>query len=122
METEPNKTPQAKESLNPVSKWLGMRRFSAVELFDRSRVCFFVSFPFVEEVKGGDIIVSILLSLVLILRRPGGCQTSTRITLVVAVLLATPAIAGRWINHFRPDLVPLAVFLCGGTRPGLLLS
>jgi voltage-gated potassium channel len=31
--------------------------------------------------------------------------------LVIAVVLAIPAIAGRWINHFRPDLVPSPVFL-----------
>ena len=30
------------------------------------------------------------------------------------MLLATPAIAGRWINHFRPDLVPQPVFLVSG--------
>ena len=29
-------------------------------------------------------------------------------------VLAIPAIAGRWINHFRPDLVPPAVFLVAG--------
>ena len=29
-------------------------------------------------------------------------------------MLAIPAIAGRWINHFRPDLVPPAVFLVAG--------
>ena len=34
--------------------------------------------------------------------------------LVIAIVLAIPAIAGRWINHFRPDLVPPAVFLVGG--------
>jgi hypothetical protein len=110
METEANKTPQAKESLKPVPK-LGMRRFSAVELLI-ALALLFVSFPFVEEVKGGDIIVSILLSLVLI--SAVLAVSNRRITLVVAVLLATPAIAGRWINHFRPDLVPPAVFLASG--------
>ena len=59
-----SETPQAKESLKPVPK-LGMRRFSAVELLI-ALALLFVSFPFVEEVKGGDVIVSILLSLVLI--------------------------------------------------------
>jgi hypothetical protein len=72
----------------------------------------FLSFPFVEEVKGGDIIVSVLLSLVLI---SAVIAVANRgLTLVVAVLLMIPAIAGRWINHFRPDLVPPAVFLVSG--------
>ena len=30
------------------------------------------------------------------------------------LVLAIPAIAGRWINHFRPDLIPPAVFLVAG--------
>jgi hypothetical protein len=34
--------------------------------------------------------------------------------LVIAIVLAIPAIAGRWINHFRPDLIPPAVFLVAG--------
>ena len=72
----------------------------------------FLFFPFVEEVKGGDVIVSILLSLVLI---SAVIAVANRgLTLVVALLLMVPAIAGRWINHFRPDLVPPPVFLISG--------
>jgi Ion channel len=72
----------------------------------------FLFFPFVEEVKGGDVIVSILLSLVLI---SAVIAVANRgLTLVVAVLLVVPAIAGKWINHFRPDLVPPPVFLVSG--------
>src|SRR5205823_3059947 len=37
-----------------------------------------------------------------------------RRTLVVALFLLSPAIVGRWINHFRPHLVPPAVFLIAG--------
>jgi hypothetical protein len=72
----------------------------------------FLFFPFVEEVKGGDVIVSILLSLVLI---SAVIAVANRgLTLIVALLLMIPAIAARWINHFRPDLVPPAVFLISG--------
>src|SRR5207249_4339484 len=35
-------------------------------------------------------------------------------TLTIAVLLAIPAVAGRWINHFQPHLVPPAIFLVAG--------
>ena len=34
--------------------------------------------------------------------------------LVIAIVLAIPAIVGRWINHFRPALVPPRVFLVAG--------
>ena len=68
--------------------------------------------PFVEEIKGGDLIVAILLSLVLI--SAVFAVASRRSTLIIALLLALPAIVGRWINYFRPDLVPPAVFLTAG--------
>jgi len=100
-----------KHSLGIVPRRLGMRRFSTVELLI-ALALLFVSFPFVEEIKGGDIIVSILLSLVLI--SAVLAVSNRRSTLVVAVLLAAPAIIGRWIDHFRPHLVPPAVFLIAG--------
>ena len=90
---------------------LRFRRFSTVELLIALALLFF-SFPFVEELKGGDIIVSILLSLVLI--SAVLAVSNRRSTLVVAVLLAIPAIIGRWIDHFRPHIVPPAVFLIAG--------
>ena len=87
------------------------RRFSAVQLLIALGL-FFACAPFVEEINGGDLIVSFLLSLVLlsaILAVAG-----RRRTLIVALLLAVPTLAARWANHFRPDLVPAGVFLIGG--------
>src|SRR6266550_3455863 len=100
----------AKESVKPVPK-LRMHRFSTVELLIALALLLFF-FPFVEEVKGGDLIVSLLLSLVLL--SAVLAVASRGRTLVVALLLAIPAIVGRWINHVRPDLVPPAVFLIAG--------
>src|SRR6266516_6456082 len=85
-----------------------MRRLSAVELLIALVFLFFCA-PFVEEMKGGEIVVSILLSLVLI--SAVLAVSNRRRTFVVAVLLAIPAVVGRWINHFRPDLLPPAIFL-----------
>jgi hypothetical protein len=90
---------------------MGRRRFSTVQLLIVLALLF-LSFPFVEEVKGGQVIVSVLLSLVLI--SAVLAVASSGRTLVVAVLLLIPAIAGRWINHVRPDLVPPPVFLISG--------
>ena len=106
-----NEIAQAKESLKPVPQRSGRRRFSTVQLLIVLGLLFF-SFPFVEEVKGGDIIVSVLLSLVLI--SAVLAVSNRRSTLVVAVLLATPAIGGRWVNHFQPNLVPAPIFLAAG--------
>jgi hypothetical protein len=87
------------------------RRFTSVQLLAALALLFFF-FPFVEEVKGGDIIVSILLSLVLLCAVLAVADRKR--ALVIAVALAVPAIAGRWISHFRPDLVPPPVFLTAG--------
>jgi voltage-gated potassium channel len=87
------------------------RRFTNVQLLIALALLFFF-FPFVEEVKGGDIIATILLSLVLLC---GVLAVSDRKRVFfIALMLAVPAIAGRWINHFRPDLVPQPVFLIAG--------
>jgi hypothetical protein len=101
-----------KHSLGLVSRRLGLRRFSAVGLLIAlGLLFFFFFFPFVEEVKGGDLIVSILLSLVLL---SAVFTVASRRTLIVALLLAIPAVAGEWINHFQPHLVPPPIFLVAG--------
>jgi hypothetical protein len=89
----------------------GLRRFSMVQLLIVLGLLFFFV-PFVEEIKGGDLIISGLLSLVLL---SGVLAVASRgRTLTVALLLAIPALAGRWINHFQPHLVHPAIFLVAG--------
>jgi Ion channel len=88
-----------------------LHRFSTVELLVALALLFFF-FPFVEEVKGGDVIVSILLSLVLL--SAVLAVADRKGVFFIALVLAIPAIAGRWINHLRPDLVPPPVFLIAG--------
>ena len=90
---------------------LKFRRFSTVQLLI-ALALFFIWAPFVEEIEGGELIVSGLFSLVLV---AGVLAVADRKrVLVIALVLAIPAIAGRWINHFRPDLIPPAVFLVAG--------
>src|SRR5438094_8047365 len=104
-------TARAKESLKKVAARLRFRRFSTVQLLI-ALALFFICAHFVEEIKGGDLIISVLFSLVLI---AGVLAVAERKrTLIIAIVLAVPAIAGRWINHFRPDLIPPVVFLVSG--------
>ena len=103
-----NKTAHAKESLKRARRRLGLHRFSMVELLI-ALALLFVSVPFVEEIKGGEIIVAILLTLVLV--SAVLAVTSSRLTLFVALVLAIPAISGRWVDHFWPHLLPPAVFV-----------
>src|SRR5262249_15569065 len=106
-----NAATHAKESLKTVARRLRFRRFSAVQLLI-ALVLFFACAPFVEEIKGGDLILSFLLSLVLLSAIIAVAER--RSTLVIALLLAVPTLAARWANHFWPDLVPPRVFLIGG--------
>src|SRR6184192_4041204 len=106
-----NETASRAGSMKPVLRRLRFRRFSTVQLLIALGLLF-TGAPFVEEIKGGELIVSGLFSLVLV---AGVLAVADRKrVLVIALVLAVPAIAGRWINHFRPDLVPPAVFLVGG--------
>ena len=106
-----NETGQSKETRKTVLGRLRFRRFSAVQLLI-ALALFFACAPFVEEIKGGDLIVSVLLSLVLLAAILA--VAGTRRTLVIALLLAVPTLAAKWANHFRPDLLPAGVFLIGG--------
>ncbi len=106
-----NETGTSKQPMNAPSRRLKFRRFSTVQLLI-ALALFFIWAPFVEEIEGGELIVSGLFSLVLL---AGIVAVADRKrVLVIAIVLAIPAIAGRWINHFRPDLIPPAVFLAGG--------
>jgi hypothetical protein len=87
------------------------RRFTTVQLLVALGLLFF-AFPFVEEVKGGSVIVSILFSLVLLSAVLAIAERKR--VLIIAIVLAIPAIGGRWINHLRPDLVPPSLFLTAG--------
>jgi voltage-gated potassium channel len=106
-----NETAQARKPMKSFLERLRFRRFSAVQLLIALGI-FFTCAPFLEEIKGGDLIVSFLLSLVLL--SAVLAVADRRRTLVVAILLAIPTLATRWANHFRPDLVPPRVFLVGG--------
>jgi len=106
-----NETALGKELLKPLQRRLRFRRFSTVQLLI-ALALFFIFAPFVEEIKGGHLILSFLFSLVLLAAILAVADRKR--FLVVAIVLAIPAIGGRWINHFRPDLVPPAVFLVTG--------
>src|SRR6266516_1885619 len=97
--------------MKPVLQRLKFRRFSTVQPLI-ALALFFMWAPFVEEIEVGELIVSGLFSLVLL---AGVVAVADRKrVLVIAIVLAIPAIVGRWINHFRPDLIPPAVFLVAG--------
>jgi voltage-gated potassium channel len=87
---------------------LRFRRFSTVGLLI-SLVVLFICAPFVEEFEGGDLVVTCLFSLVLLAGVFAVAQRKA--VLVITIVLAIPAIVGRWINHFEPQIVSPVIFL-----------
>lgn len=97
-----------RRSIKPVLERLRFRRFSTVQLLI-ALVVLLTCAPFVEELEGGQLILSVLFSLVLI--AAVFAVADRKRTLAIALVLAIPAITAKWINHFRPDLVHPSVFL-----------
>ena len=86
---------------------LGTFRYSAIG-FLVTLVMLFIASPFVEALPRGDLIEAVLVTLVMVsaVLAVGG----RRRTLIVALLLLSPALVGKWANNARPDLVPPEVF------------
>ena len=87
---------------------MGRFRFSATQFLVALALLFFVT-PFVEFFKNGDSIDSALMTLVLV----SGVLAvgERRWKLVLAVALVLPAISSKWVNQFRPDLLPPEIHL-----------
>ncbi len=87
---------------------IGRFRYSAVELLGALALLFFIT-PFIEDLPQGSSIEVVALTLVMVsaVLAVGG----RRRTLVIALLLVTPALAAKWINHLCPDLISPVFFL-----------
>jgi len=83
-------------------------RYSGVELLLALGLLFLVT-PFVEELPRGQLVESILLTVVMIsaVLAVGG----RRRTLIIALLLLGPAVLAKWINHLKPEIIPPELFM-----------
>lgn len=97
------------------SSWFGSslwpRRLSGIELLV-ALAALFISLPFIDSLQTAGLIESILFTVVLISAVVAIAERAHVMT--VAALLALPTLASRWINYYRPDLVPPEFFLVGG--------
>jgi hypothetical protein len=86
------------------------RRFSSIE-FIVVLVLFLGLSPLFQDIRFGEAIESLMLTIVMLsaVVAVGG----RRGTIIIAGLLVAPAVVGKWVDHFRPDLMPqgLAVAL-----------
>jgi voltage-gated potassium channel len=99
-----DRTVQAEE-VNPA-----VRRFSAIGLLVALTILF-AAFPFIEKLESGDMLKSILLTVVLL--SAVWTVAGRGPILVTALFLAVPTMAARWVHLYRPDLLPPEVFLIG---------
>ncbi len=86
----------------------GFARYSAVELLVSLAVLIIVS-PFLEGFPGGDLIEAAIFSAVLVsaVLAVGG----RRRTLLLAAVLAAPAVIGKWLNHTHPSSISRVIFI-----------
>jgi voltage-gated potassium channel len=88
------------------------RRFGAFHFstaqFLGALVLLFLGSPLVMQFRNGDLLEAVLFTVVVLsgVLAAGG----RRVTLIVAAVLVAPAVVGKWINHFRPDLCPTSFF------------
>jgi voltage-gated potassium channel len=100
----PTNTPAPQPSPPPPRKRLfhpGAFRYSAIELLAVLVLLFFTA-PFIEDLPGGDLLESVLMTAVMVssVLAVGG----RRRTLLLAVVLLVPAFASRWLAHLFPGV------------------
>lgn len=108
MPTPEAPSPAQKNPAPPARRLARIGNFrSSVAQFLAALILMLVAAPFMDQIKYGRTLDAVLITLVLILGVLAVGRSHR--TLALAVGLMLPAIAARWVNHFRPDLVPLAV-------------
>ena len=106
-ETQLKKTQTTAARVKRLQVTAGLFRFSVAQ-FLVALVILLAVYPFLLELEHGDIIETVLITVVLIsaVLAVGGR------TWGLAILLVLPALAGPWIDRYRPDLVPQWVMPC----------
>ena len=98
--------PEAQKSAGRARPWF--RRYP-VAVFLVALILAFVSSPFEEAFRDGDLVEWLRLTVVVLFGLLA--LSDRRSTLVAGIVLVTPALVGKWVNHWRPDLVPAWLFL-----------
>ena len=94
-------------------RWIGApAKWSAVEYLI-ALVVFILASPLVVELDYGQVIEAVMLTIVLI-SAVVAVFPERWITRLAAVVLVLPAVTGRWVHHYRPELMPVAVYLGAG--------
>lgn len=97
-------TPMTSQSMRRANE--GLFHFSVKQFFF-ALLLMLIAAPFLEHIRSGIIIESVLMTGVLLsgVLAVGGRRKS----LLIAAALVAPAIFIRWVNLYRPDLLPQTV-------------
>jgi hypothetical protein len=77
-----------------------------------SLVLVFASSPFEESIRDGDLVEWLRLTVVVLFGLLA--LSDRRSTLVWGIVIVMPALIGKWVNHWRPDLVPTWLYVAPG--------
>lgn len=106
--TSPAAAPATKAATPPRA---GLLRFSTAG-FLAALGLFFAILPFLEKLAYGDVIESLLVTLMFALAVLAVGRR--RSTLIWASFLVLPAVVGKWVDHIWPGLVPPQFFPAAG--------
>ncbi len=85
-----------------------VRRYSAIE-FLIALVLLIVSMPLLDTMRHGVMLQTVLLTVVMLSALV--VVGANRRVLIPACILAVPAVASRWVNFYRPDLLHADIHL-----------
>jgi hypothetical protein len=89
----------------------GMYRY-CVACFLAALSLMFIALPMLEHLANGERIAAGLLTIVLLFAVMA--VGDSRRTFIWAIVLVMPALAARWINHLRPDVMPSEISIISG--------
>jgi len=95
----------------PSSSPRPLGRFRSVELLIALSVLIF-TFPLIEASAISGILESVLFSIVLLSALLA--IANRKVVVISALILVVPTLVARWIHLYRPDIVPVEIFLIGG--------
>ena len=85
----------------------GMFRFSVAQ-FLIALILLLVTYPFVIELEHGEMVENVLMMVILVSAMLAVGGRSRALT----ILLVIPALAGPWLDHYWPGVVPFWIITC----------
>jgi hypothetical protein len=106
-ELQLNKTQAEAETATETGATAGLFRFSAAQ-FLVALILLLVTYPFVTDLKHGEDVENVLMMIILV----SAALAAGGHSWVLTILLIIPALAGLWMDHYWPGIVPFWIISC----------